>query len=164
MKRKAASAKQCIPGKFIWPCGSFSSGRMPSIFSLGCCFQSVKDASSEKLWHQTVWVAVNGMGPGAATSVYSSPLCTPSKNSFEARLLIPILPDQGDSRDKEWWDDSLNFPLTEGEPYFWVGENLSQVQWDGMCHHRSMYKAQGWSGGMRLPERKWFTNWVLKGA
>lgn len=29
----------------------------------------------------------------------------------------------GDSRDKEWWEDSLKFSLTKGEPDFWAEEN-----------------------------------------
>lgn len=64
------------------------------------------------------------MGSGAAPSACLSPPCTLSKNSFEAVLLIPILSAQEDSRDEGWWGDSLNFPLSRGQPFLRGGQEI----------------------------------------
>lgn len=83
-----------------------SVGLSPQVESLICCylgcsFQFIKDACLEmQVTAEQVNGPVSRVGSGAASSLYSSPPCTSSKNSFEALLLIPTLPAQEDSRDE----------------------------------------------------------------
>lgn len=91
-KKSCCFSKTMHHCKFIWPHGSFSLGRVCYIFSLGCSFQSVKDAYSEKcVTSNRVRGRVNGLGSGAASSVYLSPPYIRNKNSFKAILHLFFL-------------------------------------------------------------------------